>query len=182
MPSSRCCFSVNPTLKSGLKSLPDEDAQGNVQPIRRWYACSFASGARDAAQSITSWLARCTAMPLKPSAIDEQEGQPAAKSGPNMKWYTRSCERPRKRSASEALPSSVSKRYPLLISTQGSSCLCRASWSLRSVSSFSALSSSSRAFSHCSWVPVLCVSIVCCLLSFHSRCDLLSDCHALYLA
>jgi len=49
---------VNETLKSTLKSLPREDAQGNVHPIRRLYACSFASGARDTAQSMTSWLAR----------------------------------------------------------------------------------------------------------------------------
>src|SRR5207302_2979943 len=39
----------------------------------------------------------------------------------------RSCERPRKRSASEALPSSVSKRYCLSIRTHGSSCRRRAS-------------------------------------------------------
>src|SRR5262245_20441886 len=77
MPPSRCCCSVKPTLKSKLKSPPNEDAQGNVQPNRRLYACSFASGARDTAQSITSWLARCTAKPLKPSAIAEQDGQPA---------------------------------------------------------------------------------------------------------
>src|SRR2546421_12036428 len=51
------------------KSLLDEDAQGNAHPIRRSYACSFARGARDTAQSITSWLARCTTTPLKPSAI-----------------------------------------------------------------------------------------------------------------
>jgi hypothetical protein len=49
------------------------------------YPCSFASGARDTAQSITSWLARWTANPLKPSAIAEQAGQPAVYSGPNMK-------------------------------------------------------------------------------------------------
>ena len=77
MPPSRCCSSVNQTLKSGLKSPPNEDAQGNVHPIRRLYACSFASGARDTAQSMTSWLARCTANPLKPSAIAEQDGHPA---------------------------------------------------------------------------------------------------------
>src|SRR5437762_10063862 len=71
----------------------------------------------------------------------------------------RSCERPRKRSASEALPSSVSKRYCLSIRSHGSSCR-RASSSLRRVSSFSALSSSSRAASHSSRVPVLCVVIV----------------------
>jgi hypothetical protein len=61
-----------------LKSPPNEDAQGNVHPIRRLYACSFGSGARDTAQSITSWLARCSTDPLKPSAIAEQDGQPAA--------------------------------------------------------------------------------------------------------
>lgn len=65
------------TLKSGLKSLPNEDAHGNVQPIRRLNACSFCSGARETAQSITSWLARWMANPLKPSAIAEQDGEPA---------------------------------------------------------------------------------------------------------
>jgi hypothetical protein len=68
---------VNQTLKSKLKSLASEDAQGKVQPIRRLYACRFASGARGTAQSITSWLSRWTAMPLNPSAIAEQDGQPA---------------------------------------------------------------------------------------------------------
>src|SRR6478752_2277455 len=43
-----------------------------------------------------------------------------------------SCERPPKRSASEALPSSVSKRYALSMRTHGSSCRRRASSSLRS--------------------------------------------------
>src|SRR5213594_4020389 len=81
-----------------------------------------------------------------------------------MKWYTRSCERPRKRSASEALPSSVSNRYSLSIRTHGSSCRRRASSSLRRVSSFSALSSSSRATSHSLRVPVMCFVIA--LLSF----------------
>src|SRR5687768_15136391 len=47
----RCCSSVNETLKSKLKSLPCEDAQGKIHPIRRLYACSFATGARDTAQS-----------------------------------------------------------------------------------------------------------------------------------
>ncbi len=68
---------MNETVKSRLKSLLDEDAHGNVHPIRRLYACSFASDARDTAQSMTSWLARCTANPLNPSAIAEQDGQPA---------------------------------------------------------------------------------------------------------
>src|SRR5216117_3083752 len=71
----------------------------------------------------------------------------------------RSGERPRKRSASDALPSSVSNRYCLSIRTHGSSCRRRASSSLFRVSSFSALSSSSRAASHCSRVPVLCLVI-----------------------
>src|SRR2546425_3205922 len=71
----------------------------------------------------------------------------------------RSCERPLKRSASEALPSSVSNVYCLSIRTHGSCCRRRASSSLRRVSSFSALSGSSRAASHCSRVPVLCLVI-----------------------
>src|ERR1019366_8180872 len=52
----------------------------------------------------------------------------------------RSCERPRKRSARDSVPSSVSRRYSLSIRTQGSSCRCRASSSLRPVSAFSARS------------------------------------------
>src|SRR5256712_4462488 len=71
----------------------------------------------------------------------------------------RSCERSLKRSASEALPSSVSNLYCLSTPTHGSSCRRRASSSPRCVSSFSALSSSSRAASHCSRVPVLCLVI-----------------------
>src|SRR5262245_18842318 len=74
---SPCCSLLNRTLKSALKSLPNEDAHGNVHPKRRLYACSFGSCPRDTAHSITSWLARCTAMPLKPSAIAEHDGQPA---------------------------------------------------------------------------------------------------------
>src|SRR5262245_24454010 len=76
----------------------------------------------------------------------------------------RSCERPRKRSASEALPSSVSNRYALSMRTHGSSCRRRASSSLRRVSSFSASSSWSRAASHSSRVPVLCFVIAILLL------------------
>src|SRR5438445_9579521 len=76
-----------------------------------------------------------------------------------MKWQTRSCERPRKRSAREALPLSVSNRYSLSIRTHGSSCRRRASSSLRRVSSFSASSSSSRAASHSLRVPVMCFVI-----------------------
>src|SRR6516165_1674753 len=77
VPPVRCCSSVIETLKSKLKSPPCEDTHGKVQPIRRLYACSFASGARDTAASVTSWFARWTAKPLKPSAIIEQDGQPA---------------------------------------------------------------------------------------------------------
>src|SRR5262249_14501479 len=80
----------------------------------------------------------------------------------------RSCERPRKRSASEALPSSVSNRYFLSMRTHGSSCRRRASSSLRRVSSFSAWSSSNRAAVHssrdttlCAWVTGLfCTMII----------------------
>src|SRR5437016_15437 len=71
----------------------------------------------------------------------------------------RSCERPLKRSAREALPSSFSNRYSLSIRTHGSSCRRCASSSLRRVSSFSASSSSSRAASHSLRVPVMCFVI-----------------------
>src|SRR5215471_466234 len=74
---SRCCASVKPTPKSALKSLLNEDAHGNVHPMRFLYAWSWSSGARDTAVSVTSWLARCTTEPLKPSAIAEQDGHPA---------------------------------------------------------------------------------------------------------
>jgi hypothetical protein len=57
---------VTETLKSKLKSLPSEDAQGNIHPIRRLYACSFARGARDTAESVTSWLARWTTEAVEP--------------------------------------------------------------------------------------------------------------------
>ncbi|MCU1225336.1 MAG: hypothetical protein JWQ42_3429 [Edaphobacter sp.] len=61
-----------------------------------------------------------------------------------------------RRSAIPGLPAN------LLVSTgtSGSASRCRASSSLRRVSSFSALSSSSRAASHSSRVPVLCIAIV----------------------
>jgi hypothetical protein len=58
MPFSNCSSAVKPTLKSALKAPPNDDAHGNVQPMRRLYAASFGSGARDTAQSITSWCAR----------------------------------------------------------------------------------------------------------------------------
>src|SRR3954454_9800545 len=81
----RCCSSVRETLKSKLKLLSVE-AHGKLHSMRCLYACSLSSGARDTAQSITSWFARWIATPLKPSAIAEHAGQPAVYSGPNMKW------------------------------------------------------------------------------------------------
>src|SRR5439155_1750944 len=126
-----------------------------------------AMGACDTAIIVTSWFSRWTTKPSQPSAIAEQAGQPAVYSGPNMKWYIRSCERPRNRSASEAPPSSVSNRYSLSTRTHGSSCRRRASSSLRRVSSFSASSSSSRAASHSLRVPVTCFVIA--LVSFFSQ-------------
>src|SRR5262245_16589479 len=79
----------------------------------------------------------------------------------------RSCERPRKRSASEALPSSISNRYCLSIRTHGSSCRRRASSSLRRVSSFSALINSSRAAVHSSRGTTLCsrVNLLFCTMA-----------------
>src|SRR5262245_34228087 len=71
----------------------------------------------------------------------------------------RSCERPRKRSASDARPSSVSNRYSLSIRTQGSSCRRCASSSLRRVSSFSSLSNPRRAASHSFLEAIRCLSI-----------------------
>src|SRR5438034_2732737 len=71
----------------------------------------------------------------------------------------RSCERPRKRSDSEALPSSVSNRYFLSIRTHGGSWRRRASSSPRRVCFFSASSSLSRSASHSSRVPVFCFVI-----------------------
>src|SRR5215813_13918526 len=73
-PPLRCCSSVSPALKSKLKSPPNDEAHGKVQPIRFLKACSFASGAREIVQNITSWLIRCGANPLYPSAIAEQDG------------------------------------------------------------------------------------------------------------
>src|SRR3981081_1114707 len=63
MVPARCSSSVNEILKLKLKSLPNEDAQGNVHPLRRLYACSFASGARDTTESVTAWLPRWTTKP-----------------------------------------------------------------------------------------------------------------------
>jgi hypothetical protein len=75
-PASHSCV-VCATPKSWVKSLPQEDAQGKLQPIRRWYAWIFASQARDTVVSVMSWWARWATDPLKPSAIAEQVGHPA---------------------------------------------------------------------------------------------------------
>src|SRR6476659_6175310 len=77
----------------------------------------------------------------------------------------RSCEHPLNKSARDAIPSSVSKRYSLSIRTQGSLCRHCASSSLRRVRAFSALSSSRRAASHSSRVPILWSVIVSLLLA-----------------
>ena len=65
------------SVEVGVEVAAERGRPGKLQPIRRLYACSFASGARDTAASVTSWLARWTTEPLKPSAIAEQAGQPA---------------------------------------------------------------------------------------------------------
>src|SRR3989442_3513114 len=74
MPPSRCSSWVNPTLKSTLKSLPSEDAQGNVHPIRRLYACSFARGARDTADSVNVVVGQVNDEAVEP-ARDRRAGR-----------------------------------------------------------------------------------------------------------
>jgi hypothetical protein len=56
------------------------------RPRRARPSTCVSSGAGDTAQNITSWLARWTAKPLRPTAIAEQAGQLALYPGPNMKW------------------------------------------------------------------------------------------------
>src|SRR5215207_2645384 len=70
-----------------------------------------------------------------------------------------SCERPPNSSASDLVPSTVSKLYSFSTGTQGSSRRFRASSSPRRVSSFSSPSSSSRAACHSSCVPTFCCVI-----------------------
>ena len=79
--------------------------------------------------------------------------------GPEHEVVDEELRAPSEEVCSEALPSSVSKRYSLSIRTHGSSCRRRASSSLRRVTSFSASSSSSRAASHSLRVPVSCFVI-----------------------
>src|SRR5690349_3472659 len=68
--------SVNETLKSKLKWLGADDAQGKLHPMRSRYARSLSSGARDTAVNATSWFWRCRCVSSKPSATLEQLGQP----------------------------------------------------------------------------------------------------------
>jgi len=71
-------------VEVGVEVVPNEDAQGNAHPSRRLYACSFASGARDTAESVTSWLARCTAKPFEPVGDRRAGRTPRLVVGPNM--------------------------------------------------------------------------------------------------
>src|SRR5947209_5412949 len=48
------CSGVCAAWKSRLKSVPDDDAHGKLQPMRRLKAYNFSSGARDTAHSMTS--------------------------------------------------------------------------------------------------------------------------------
>src|SRR5438034_11833072 len=74
-----------------------------------------------------------------------------------------SCERPSKSSASDLVPSPVSKLYSFSTGTQGSSRRFFVSSSLRRVSSFSSASSLSRSACHSSCVPTVC-SVIAFLL------------------
>ena len=53
-------------MKSALKSLPKEDAQGKSHPIRRSYSNSFGRGARDTAQSATFVTEQVRVDPVEP--------------------------------------------------------------------------------------------------------------------
>jgi len=83
---SRCWASVNETPRSKLKSLRSDDAQVNPHPIRRLYAASLSTGARDTQIIVTSRCSGCTIPRSNSSAANEQLVQPASQSGPNMKW------------------------------------------------------------------------------------------------
>lgn len=65
------------TLKSSLKSLPNDDAHAKLHPMRRLYSCNFGSGARDTAINVTSLFARWMTDASNPSAIAEHDGHPA---------------------------------------------------------------------------------------------------------
>ncbi len=72
--------------RSKLKSLPSDEYQGKLQPMRRLKASSLAKGARDTATTVTSCWRRCMAALSMWSARKEQPTQPSSQSGPNMKW------------------------------------------------------------------------------------------------
>src|ERR1043166_10044353 len=52
------CSWVCAAWKSLLKSLPNDDAHGKLQPIRCRKACNFATGAREPAETMKSGFAR----------------------------------------------------------------------------------------------------------------------------
>ena len=77
MRPSRCCSSVNETLKSRLKSLPKEDAHGKCpahSPLEGLQLRQRRPGHRPEHHIV---IRQVDAKPLKPSAIDEQDGHPA---------------------------------------------------------------------------------------------------------
>ena len=71
---------------SRLKSLPALETQSMPQPIRSLKASSCPIGAREASNSVVSLAFRWATWGSSVSAIEEQTGQPADQSGPNMKW------------------------------------------------------------------------------------------------
>ena len=132
-----------------MKSLPYDEYQGKVQPIRSRNAASFSYGARDTATSVVFRTCSCRSLPI-PSAADEQLGQPWSQSGPNMKWCMTSCGRPSNRSSRPTVPSGPSKVYGLSIRTIGSRRRSALSRSRARVTAFSFASNSLRAASHSS--------------------------------
>ena len=132
-----------------MKSLPYEEYQGNVQPIRSRNAASFGYGARDTATSVVLRTCSCRSLPI-PSAAEEQLEQPSSQSGPNMKWCITSCGRPSNRSSRLTVPSGPSNVYGLSMRTIGSRRRSALTRSRARVSSFSFASSSLRAASHSS--------------------------------
>ena len=142
-------------LKSKLKSLPNEDAQGNVHPMRRLYACSFASGARDTAAKHDVVVRQVNDQAVE-TVRDRRAGRtPRRVVGPEHEMVDEqlraALEQVRQRGAPRVGLESI-----FLVDPNPWQLLTpRASSSLRRVSSFSALSNSSRAASHSSRVPVM---------------------------
>src|SRR5215469_804498 len=102
------CSGVDETPKSKLKSLGADDTHWNDHPIRCRYASISGNGARDTATNAASRWARCTCVPLKLSAQNEQIGQPSIQPGPIMKWYAMSWLASSNRSSIETRPSGPS--------------------------------------------------------------------------